>query len=424
MYVDVVMPQMGESLAEGTVARWLKKPGEEVKAEEPLLEITTDKVDTEVPAPTSGVLEEILIGEGETVAVGTVLARIRSAEASAERAEKASSDRGHFASDQEVILFSRGRREAKPEKEKMAAAGGANFYSPAVLSLAREVGLPLDELSRIKGSGAGGRITRKDLAAYLEARGKTAAAAPEAVGISAAYPAVEAGRPEEETIVPMTTMRKKIAEHMLLSQRVAAHVTGVTECDMTRIVNYREREKENFRKREGFELTYMPFVAVAAIKALRQFPIFNASVVEDKIVLKRNINLGIAVALEDGLIVPVIKRAQEKSFVGLARAINELASKARNKELVPDDVQGGTFTITNPGMFGGLFGTPIINQPQVAILGLGAIVKRPVVINDAIAIRSMMYLSLSFDHRVIDGAVGFQFLEKIRHHLENFDLPE
>lgn len=423
MYMDVVMPQMGESLAEGTVVRWLKKPGEEVKAEEPLLEITTDKVDTEVPAPTSGVLEEILIREGETVAVGTVLARIRSAEARAERVEKSSSDRGHFASDQEVIIFSRGRREAKPEKEKMAARG-ANFYSPAVLSLAREAGLPLEELSRIKGSGAGGRVTRKDLAAYLEAREKTAAAAPEAVGISAAYPAVEAGRPEEETIVPMTAMRKKIAEHMLLSQRVAAHVTGVTECDMTRIVDYREREKENFRRREGFELTYMPFVAVAAIKALRQFPIFNSSVVEDKIVLKRNINLGIAVALEDGLIVPVIKRAQEKSFVGLARAINELASKARNKELVPDDVQGGTFTITNPGMFGGLFGTPIINQPQVAILGLGAIVKRPVVIDDAIAIRSMMYLSLSFDHRVIDGAVGFQFLEKIRRYLENFDLPE
>lgn len=446
--VPVVMPQMGESLSEGTVIKWHKKPGDPVARDEPLFEISTDKVDTEVPSPVAGILRTILVREGETVAVGTTVAEIGDAAAPiADPPTTAeSSGGGHFRSSHEPITFRR-RGEispsATPGPPAPIPAGGQtarrHHLSPAVVSFAAGHRLPIEELLAIAGSGAAGRITKKDVEQYVRTRetGGTGPTSPPPTSLPSIVtpgsppaalsarevPAQYLYRPEpEDRLVPMGNMRKQIAEHMLWSQQISAQVTSFTECDMHRIVRYRDENRADFEEKENVPLSFLPFVAQSTVSALRQFPIFNASVVGDQIALKKHIHLGIAVAIEEGLIVPVVRDADEMSFVGLARAIHRLADKARARGLEPADVRGATFTITNPGMFGGLTGTPLIAQPQVAILGLGAVSKKPVVVDDAIAIRPIMVLALTFDHRVIDGATGFQFLERIRLGLEDFDV--
>ena len=438
------MPQMGESITEGTIVKWHKKPGERIGRDEPLFEITTDKVDTEVPAPAAGVLERIFVQEGETVAVGTVVATLGNGSAAETAAPKASA--AHFRSSHEPKTFQRKAKavtpapqppRAAPRPPPVAAEAAAREesgqkLSPAVISLANRHRLPMQELLSIPGSGAGGRITKKDVQAYIERRPATPpqalqAPAPPPVATPATAPLPPPQylyRPEpDDKLIPMSGMRQQIANHMIWSQQISAQVTSFTECDMHRIVRHRNEHGAHFEEAEGVPLSFTPFVAEATVRALKEFPIFNASVVGDQIALKKHVHLGIAVALKEGLIVPVIRDADEANFVGLARSIHNVAEKARRHGLVPEDVQGATFTITNPGMFGGLTGTPMIAQPQVAILGLGAIQKKPVVVDDAIAIRPIMVLALTFDHRIIDGATGFQFLERIRIHLEQFDLP-
>lgn len=452
MSIEVVMPQMGESIVEGTITKWHKKPGETVERDEPLFEITTDKVDTEVPSPASGVLEQILVQEDETVAVGTVVAIVGDGKAVAATstaepstaASEAKEGGGHFRSSHQPQTFQRRTKQetppppASPEPPKAPAApGGARHgqLSPVVAALAAKNNLPMEELLSIPGSGRDGRITKKDVLGYLERRPAAAPSPPPAV--IAARPAPPATAPLSQTppaqylyqpepddkLVPMSTMRQQIAEHMIASQQISAQVTSFTECDMHRIVRYRDEHRARFEETNGVPLTFLPFVADATVRALKEFPIFNSSVVGDQIAFKKHVHLGIAVALEQGLIVPVIRDADEMNFTGLARSIHTVAEKARTRGLLPADVHGATFTITNPGMFGGLTGTPMIAQPQVAILGLGAVQKKPVVVDDAIAIRPIMVLALTFDHRVIDGATGFQFLERIRVQLEQADLP-
>ena len=453
MSTEVVMPQMGESITEGTIVKWHKKPGERIDRDEPLFEITTDKVDTEVPAPAAGVLEQILVQEGETVAVGTVVATLGNASAAETAAASAEpkASAGHFRSSHEPKTFQRkapppqplqAARHPAPAAPAAPAAAGAREergrkLSPAVISLANRHRLPMGELLSISGSGRGGRITKKDVQAYIERRPASPplATPPQALQAPAPPPVATPAtaplpppqylyRPEpDDKLIPMSGMRQQIANHMIWSQQISAQVTSFTECDMHRIVRYRNEHGAHFEEAEGVPLSFTPFVAEATVRSLKEFPIFNASVVGDQIALKKHVHLGIAVALEDGLIVPVIRDADEANFFGLARSIHNVAEKARRHGLVPEDVQGATFTITNPGMFGGLTGTPMIAQPQVAILGLGAIQKKPVVVDDAIAIRPIMVLALTFDHRIIDGATGFQFLERIRIHLEQFDLP-
>ena len=460
MSTQVVMPQMGESIAEGTITKWHKKPGDRVERDEPLFEITTDKVDTEVPSPAAGVLEQILVQEGETVAVGTIVGMVGDGEAvatstaattqeTAPKAEQTTEGGGHFRSSHKPQTFQRRRKQEtppppSPEPPKAPAApGGARHgqLSPVVAALAAKNNLPMEELLSIPGSGRGGRITKKDVLGYLERRPAAGASPPPAViaprpappttaavwqaqGTTTTPPAQYLYQPEpDDKLVPMNTMRQQIAEHMIWSQQISAQVTSFTECDMQRIVRYRDQHRARFEETNGVPLTFLPFVADATVRALKEFPIFNSSVVGDQIAFKKHVHLGIAVALEQGLIVPVIRNADEMNFTGLARGIHTVAEKARTRGLLPVDVQGATFTITNPGMFGGLTGTPMIAQPQVAILGLGAIQKKPVVVEDAIAIRPIMVLALTFDHRVIDGATGFQFLERIRVQLELAELP-
>ena len=485
MATRVVMPQMGESLSEGTVTKWFKKVGERVERDEPLFEISTDKVDTEIPAPASGVLEKILVQEGETVAVETVVAVIDSGEPKSqaprpddERTQPAvdvpasTESGGHFKAAREAAIFQRKAAEHVQANQTAAAEtdSKSNVLSPAVLSLAARNQIPMPELLRIPATGAGGRIRKKDVKRYIEQHRPPAP--PQPPGYAAPppsypwpayspppnpfavlspypYPPVQAlvpappsapyypGAPEtgqapaeylyqpapEDTVVPMSAMRKKIADHMIWSQRISAQVTSFSECDMHRIVHYRDEHQADFQAVEGVPLTFLPFVAEATVKAIKDFPIFNASVLPEQIVMKKHVHLGVAIALDEGLIVPVICNADEMNFVGLARAMHEMADRARHKDLAPEEVQGATFTITNPGMFGGLTGTPLISQPQVAILGLGAVQKKPVVVEDAIAIRPIMMLALTFDHRIIDGATGFQFLERVRLNLEHFELP-
>ena len=466
MSTQVVMPQMGESIVEGTITKWHKKPGDPVERDEPLFEITTDKVDTEVPSPASGVLEQILVQEGETVAVGTVVGMVGDGKAVAAstaattqetvpKAEQTTEGAGHFRSSHQPKTFQRrDKQEASPISTSVStsappspppppeppkapvAAGGARHgqLSPVVAALAAKNHLPMEELLSIPGSGRGGRITKKDVLGYL-ARRPAAVIAPKpappatapvspAQGRSETPPAQYLYQPEpDDMLVPMNTMRQQIAEHMIWSQQISAQVTSFTECDMQRIVRYRDQHRARFEETNGVPLTFLPFVADATVRALKEFPIFNSSVVGEQIAFKKHVHLGIAVALELGLIVPVIRNADEMNFTGLARAIHTVAEKARTRGLLPADVRGATFTITNPGMFGGLTGTPMIAQPQVAILGLGAIQKKPVVVDDAIAIRPIMVLALTFDHRVIDGATGFQFLERVRVQLEQAELP-
>ncbi|MGQ0762000.1 MAG: dihydrolipoamide acetyltransferase family protein [Acidobacteriota bacterium] len=493
MATEVVMPQMGESIAEGTITKWLKNVGDHVERDEPLFEISTDKVDAEIPSPAAGTLTDIKHKEGETVEVNTVVAvldgdgaksELAAPAASAEQTEATTETAD--ATDQEtpapaeqpappaapppapqierpkpVITTTErgappapaGKTEVKPLIRRDEAAhkapaaapqqrgddGGATSAedlrrtksSPLVRKIAEEHGI---NIAQLEGTGMSGRVTKYDILSFIESGASAPAAQPRASSQLAPQQVAPQGAPgtqqvsvlkpgEGDRVEQMSVMRKKIAEHMIASRRTSAHVTTVYEIDMTRVAKLRDEHRKGFEERTGTKLTYMPFIFKAMTDAIRKFPIFNAQVSGDQVIYKRDINLGMAVALDGGLIVPVIKRADDLSISGLARAANDLADRARTKQLKPDEVAGGTFTITNPGGFGGLFGTPIINQPQVAILGVGKIEKRPRVLTtpegeDYIAIRYMAFFALSFDHRIIDGADAERFLAYLKEHLE------
>ncbi|MFN3385870.1 MAG: dihydrolipoamide acetyltransferase family protein [Candidatus Thermochlorobacter sp.] len=464
--IDVVMPKMGESLMEGTILEWLKKVGDPIQKDENLLRIATDKVDTDVPAPESGIVAEILYPENTTVAVGETIARIET-EASVAVAPSVSTPAPAVSAPTSAVQsptasappeITSAPSNGHPTVDTPAPSSG-RFYSPVVMQIAQTEGISMKELEQIPGTGIGGRVTKSDVLNYLksgrvvappaaistptlEARVQTAAPAP-----SSPAPAPKPISPVHDTppapkatpvvydanrseIIQMDNMRRLIAEHMVRSKQTSAHVTSVSEADVTGLVKLVKLKKNAFEAANGVKLTYTPFFIDAVVKTLKEFPMLNASVDGDKIILKKYINIGIAVALGErgsgGLIVPVIKGADEKNLVGLARALQDLATRARAKKLLPDEIQGGTFTITNYGTSGNLFGAPIINQPQVAILGTGAIVKRPVVRTlddetDAIVIRSMMYVSLSYDHRIIDGALAGFFLQTLVSHLESYN---
>jgi len=426
---DVVMPQMGESIFEGTITKWFKKVGEQVTRDEPLFEISTDKVDAEIPAPVSGVLAAIKAETGTTVQVNSVVAviggktggtgAVTSVAPAAPAAVKAGAE--PVTAPREVAAAVRGTTEAVSGEEVRS--------SPLVRKLAAEHNV---DLRQVTGSGTGGRVTRDDILAFVErAKAEPAVPAPSAAEpvtekVAVAAPNKFAGTPG--VVEPMSVMRKKIAEHMIVSRRTSAHVHTVFDVDMTRIVKLREKSKNSFQQSTGLKLTYTPFFIRAVAQGLRAWPVMNSSVEGESIHYKRDINIGIAVALDWGLLVPVIKHADELSFVGLQRALNDLGERARTKKLKPDEVSGGTFTITNPGIFGASFGLPIINQPQVGILDLGAIVKKPVVLtdkegNDTIAIRSMITMAIGFDHRVVDGAVADQFMMVVKSVLEGWAEP-
>jgi 2-oxoglutarate dehydrogenase E2 component (dihydrolipoamide succinyltransferase) len=456
MSVDVIMPQMGESIFEGTITRWLKKPGDRVERDEPLFEISTDKVDAEIPAPSAGVLKEIKVTEGQTVPIQTVVAVIDAAGAGAAASaatpaaapapspapEKSAAPRpaaapsGSTAPPTVPAPPAAASAPASSPTPPAARGNGQKIRSsPLVRKLAKEHNV---DLAAVEGSGAGGRISKKDILAAASGGARTAAPTPSAAAPSAppaapppgggpiAHPALENAVPRERIYFgqyeaqPMSVMRQRIAEHMVASKHVSPHVYSIDEADMTRIARIRERSKAAFEAKYATKLTFMPFFVRACVEGLRAFPTVNASADGATVVLHREINVGIAVALDWGLIVPVLKGAEEKNFLGLARGINDLAERARAKKLKPDEVQEGTFSITNPGVYGGLMGLPVINQPNVAILGIGAIQKRPMVIEDAIAIRSMVYLTLSYDHRVVDGAVAHQFVGKVKAYLESW----
>ena len=474
MPTDVIMPQMGESIFEGTITKWLKQPGEKVQRDEPLFEISTDKVDAEIPAPASGTLQDIKVQAGATVQVNTVVATIAgegeaagaapSAPAASTAAAAPAGGDGSRSTQTEVAqppsgeepnqpsAPQAGKESAQPSPvEKTGVAqeqqGTVLEYpeageqerlrsSPLVRRIAKENKV---DLAQVPGTGLGGRITKDDIESFIAKHGAggpqpaapvkpAAASAPSAPAPSTpatVTPLRPVGGVTPGDIVPMSVMRKKIADRMVLSKRTSAHVHGVFEVDMTRIVKLREKMKAQFEQSTGNKLTFTPFFARAVVHGIRKWPIINSSVEGENIHYHASINLGIAVALDWGLIVPVVKNAEERSFVGLQRAITDLGERARSKKLKPEEVQGGTFTITNPGIFGAKFGMPIINQPQVAILGVGGISKKPVVItdkdgNDSIAIRSMMHLSIGYDHRIVDGAVADQFMAEVKQFLENW----
>jgi pyruvate dehydrogenase E2 component (dihydrolipoamide acetyltransferase) len=418
---DVVMPQMGESIAEGTIVRWIKKVGDRVDRDEPLFEISTDKVDAEIPSPSAGVLVEIRAKDGETVPVNSVVAvigevgaAVAGPAAKAEAVAPASAAPAAPAPPVPPIA------PVAPAPAEQEGAAERQKSSPLVRKIAKEHSV---DLSRVSGTGLGGRVTKDDILGYLNKSPKPAA--PKAPAQAAApQPAahVPAFKPGDNVeIVPMSVMRRKIAEHMVLSRRTSAHVHSVFEVDYTRVANIRQARKADY-ERQGVKLTYMSFLMKATVDALKAVPVINTSIDGDNIVYKKDINLGIAVALDWGLIVPVIKHAEEKNVLGLSRAIQDLAARARSKQLKPDEVQGGTFTITNPGVFGAQFGMAIISQPQVAILGVGTIEKRVAVVeDDAIGIRTKGYLSIGYDHRLIDGAVADEFMSHMKKTLENFD---
>jgi pyruvate dehydrogenase E2 component (dihydrolipoamide acetyltransferase) len=445
MAVDVIMPQMGESIFEGTITKWLKKPGDKIERDEPLFEISTDKVDAEIPSPAAGVLKEIKVKEGQTVPIQTVVASIDAAGAaaspSAPAPAKTETPRPAPAPTPKAEAPLPPPAAAAPVASDPAQRTGGNGdkirSSPLVRRIAREQNI---DLSQVPGTGAGGRISKQDILAATEggARAAAPAAAPSAPVAPGARPTMppptaggsaEAGFPREKmyfgnyVVQPMSTMRQKIAEHMVMSKRTSPHVYSIEEVNVNGIAALRAKSKAKFEQESGTKLTFMPFFIRAAVEALRAYPTVNSSVDGTNVVLHKECNIGIAVALDWGLIVPVIKNAEEKNFFGLARAVTDLAERARSKKLKPEEVAESTFSITNPGVFGGLFGLPVINQPNVAILGLGAIEKRPVVVDDAIAIRSMVYLTLSYDHRAVDGAIAHQFMGHVKHTLENWTEP-
>jgi pyruvate dehydrogenase E2 component (dihydrolipoamide acetyltransferase) len=480
MSTDVIMPQMGESIAEGTIVKWLKQVGEKISRDEPLFEISTDKVDAEIPSPASGTLVEIKVTEGQTVPINTVVAVIGEGDGAAAPAKEEPQGAAE-------VVETPGEDQAPPQAEQSAptpveinaetpgaptpgapaaeqaappAEAPAKGYgvpdsevardqapagsveemrrtrsSPLVRKMAEEHGV---EISQVKGTGISGRVTKNDLLEHIErAKAAPAPAAPAPAAPAAPAPAAPQYAPpaapaapvtekpvfkdgDRVRVEPMSIMRRRIAENMVASRRTSAHVNTIFEMDCSRMVEVRNQLKRQYEERDGVKLTYTPMILKALVESLKAYPILNASIQGEDVVYKQDINLGIAVALDWGLIVPVIKKADELSLLGIARAVNDLAERARSKRLKPEEVQEGTFTVTNPGIYGGLFGTPIINQPQVAILGVGAIEKRPVVINDAIAIRTMSFFSLSFDHRLIDGAVADQFMAHLKQQIANF----
>jgi pyruvate dehydrogenase E2 component (dihydrolipoamide acetyltransferase) len=430
MPTDVVMPQMGESIFEGTITKWLKKPGDKVQRDEPLFEISTDKVDAEIPAPATGVLQEIKVSEGNTVQVNTIVGVIGEADsaAAAPAAEKKTASAttakdGPFPMKPEAVLPTQPTAASEDDDESDVRS------SPLVRKLAREHSV---DLAQVKGTGAAGRVTKQDVLDFVEHRGsaptgetrvETGVPARPAQPSQPSRPATPATIPGD--LVPMSQMRKIIAQRMIDSRRTSAHVHCMFEVDMTRIVHLRNKLKSGFEQRTGSRLTFMPFFVRAAIIALQQYPIVNASLEGDNIRYHKHVNAGIAVALDWGLIVPVLKSADELNFLGLQRGITDLGERARSKKLMPADVEGATFTITNPGQFGAVFGLPIINQPNVAILGIGGITKQPMVVtdkegNDSIAIRSIVHLTLGYDHRIIDGALADQFMVVVKKSLENW----
>jgi pyruvate dehydrogenase E2 component (dihydrolipoamide acetyltransferase) len=411
MPTPVVMPQMGESIAEGTIVRWIKKVGEQVDRDEPLFEISTDKVDAEIPSPVAGVLTEIKVKEGETVAVNSVVGTIGQAgeTASPPAAPQPQGDGTPAA----TATTSAPATAAKPGKGQPVAQQTRDDLrrqksSPLVRRIARDNHIDITQLS---GSGLGGRVTKNDILGYL--------GGPEAVPDSEVQaPATQ--NPERVEIKPLSVIRQKIAEHMVMSRRTSAHVHSVFHVNFSNVEKIRQQKKAEYEEL-GAKLTYLSFIAKVVVEVMHRHPVINASIDGDKVLYKKDVNLGIAVALESGLIVPVIRNADEKNLLGLSRAIADIADRARAKQLKPEEVHGGTFTITNPGHFGSQFGLPIINQPQVAILAVGTIEKRPVVVDDAIAIRTMAYLTLGYDHRLVDGAVADQFMSDVKKGIENFD---
>lgn len=420
--IDVVMPKLGESLTEGTILKWWKQPGDSLKKDETLLEISTDKVDSEIPSPTDGILKEILFKENETIEVGTVIARIEASGRPATAATVTETDQTTKKTTPKPeikIEPEKKQLEKQVEKEK-----GSRFYSPLVLTIARKEGIGMPELESISGSGTGGRVTKKDILGYLERRSEPTEKreAPRPV-----QPLATTGG-ERVEIIPMDNVRKKIAEHMRHSLDTSAHVYSVSECDMTDVMKLMYAKRVEFQRQVGFKLTLTPFILHATVKALLDYPRVNASLDGENIVEKKDINLGIAVASPRGLIVPVVKNAEEKSFRGLARAVNDLVNRTRDNKLTYSDIEGSSFSVTNYGIFGNIIGLPIINQPNVAIMGIGAVKKRPVVIEspagDSIAIRSVCFISMSYDHRLVDGELGGRFMQRVVEYLENFNINE
>lgn len=433
--VDLVMPKMGESIMEATVLKWHKNPGDSVKMDETVLEIATDKVDSEVPSTAEGTITEILFKENDVVPVGTVIARVDSAAAGA--TAQPAAPVAAVASPQPAPQAAAPVQPAASATATVPTGEGNRFYSPLVLNIASKESIGMAELEKIPGTGNEGRVTKKDILTYIANRG-TAAAQPAPQPQPAAQPtqqpAPQAAAPQPAAnygsnveIIEMDRMRKLIADHMVRSKATSPHVTSFTEADVTNIVMWREKNKKDFEKKYGEKITYTPIIMEAVINCIRKYPMINSSLDGDRIIIKKDINIGMATALPSGnLIVPVIKNSDTKNLLGLTKDVNGLANAARNNKLKADDTQGGTFTITNVGTFGSLMGTPIINQPQVAIMAVGSIKKRPMVLEtehgDVIAIRHMMYLSLSYDHRIVDGSLGASFLTAVANELEAFDL--
>lgn len=431
---ELIMPKMGESITEATVLKWLKNPGDKIEEDESVLEIATDKVDSDVPSPVSGIMGEVLYQEGDVVQVGEVVAYVETEGGS--DPEPASPVREEAPPRTEEV-----RAQSAVVTETVTAApvvqsNGARFYSPLVLNIARQERIAMAELEAIPGTGSEGRVTKKDMLQYVKNRGNGApsiaqveTAIPSVVNKTTSTPTPQLAASSSEghvEIIEMDRMRKMIAHHMVNSVQTSAHVTSFVEADVTKIVNWRNKHKDEFLKREGEKLTYTPIFMEAVVTALKEFPFVNASIVGDDIHVKKDFNIGMATALPSGnLIVPVIHRAGERNLVGLAKEVNRLAAAARSGNLKPEEIQGGTYTVTNVGTFGNLMGTPIINQPQVAILAIGAIKKKPAVLEtpegDVIAIRHMMFLSHSYDHRIVDGAMGGAFMRRVADILEDWD---
>ena len=444
--VDLVMPKLGESIMEATILKWHKKPGDLVKQDETVLDIATDKVDSEVPSTAEGVLEEVLFNENDIVPIGTVIARIRIGSNAAVSGNKPSTPVNQPEYEDANLVEEIPYQPTASSKPAEASKATIRFYSPLVLNIAQQEGISMSDLENIPGTGQDGRVSKKDILAFVLNRGNNGKAVTQVQGrenqqgsttdehrppeeiqaLSKSYqaPVVYSGNVE---IIEMDRMRKLIAKHMVDSKHTSAHVTSFAECDVTGLVMWRQRIKNEFEKREGEKITFTPLFIEAIVKCIKKYPWLSSSVDGDRIIIKKDLNIGMATALPNGnLIVPVIRNADQLNLTGLTKQVNHLANAARTGKLKPDDTSGGTFTLTNVGTFGSIMGTPIINQPQVAIMAVGAIKKRPMVIEtsqgDSIAIRHMMYISLSYDHRIIDGALGSTFLNAVSKELENFDV--
>jgi len=426
MVIDIIMPKMGESIVEGTIIEWRKSVGDSIEVDEILLEIGTDKVDSEIPSPNAGIITELLAEPNDVIDIGVVIARIETEGSASVKIQSKIEEEESPPPSTEVASI----KSSQIESEKVISTSGEKkYYTPIVKSIARKEGVNQDELASISGSGNNNRVTKKDLLAYLEQRSSATAPAKEAPAameqpeVSVSAPVIS---PLADERIEMDKMRRSIAEHMRHSLDTSAHVHLMNEVDMTRIVNYVDENSSSFKMREGFPLTYTPFIVSACVRALQTFPDMNSSLDGTSIIRKKNVNIGLAVAVDAGLMVPVIPQCEELNFLGLCRKVRDLAIRTRNKQIRPDELSGSTFSISNFGMFNVTTGTPIINQPNVGILGVGTIKKKPVVIEtkqgDTIGIRSMMFLSIGFDHRLVDGAGGAKFVETVQKNLENMDL--